>query len=544
MMQRPIEMIDPHKYVTVVPIEYPRHRQQQQQQQLQQHQLQQQFIKPPDEYRDDYPQNRNWPHTRVINSEAETIRRKQLKRSIEHKLAQKHHRNEFIQTCSKQLISAPPAFQTNPIPSKKPMKVFVYTMADVVLHMDLEDSNSTTVSELVDIILKPKNLGLPKMAKNVFTIWMKSNVLEIQLKPYHKLWTLYQKWSALEDKYCNEPDKMVVQPLLWFQRNVFFPKKEEEKIKDPKIIELLYAEAKYNVLQGRYPVEVNHCLMLAIIQCRIELGSNNLQQYNSSFFRDNKERFLPAHLYKKWSSWFRLDRKSTPHSRLAEHLKRLQITGSDRKLYQKYLECSYMLPFYGCAFFPGQIEQPVRGLMSLLNHKDVPIYVAINTEGVYILDNTENCLLLGLKYQDFSWEFAKPSEGKNSHCLPCIFLQFLVLENGTRVSKIVQVFSKQAVMMDALIACFVEDFRHKLAMNDYDDVDRTGGFEHISVADGSRIPLAHLYRSEPQSRLLNKLNKLTLATFDEDGMDVEYHRLANNFASHCIGQTGSWSFSY
>jgi len=50
---------------------------------------------------------------------------------------------------------------------------------------------------------------------------------------------------------------------------------------------------------------------------------------------------------------------------------------------------------------------------------------------------------LGLKYQDFSWEFAKPSQEDNDHCLPCIFLQFLVLENGTRVSKILQVFSKQ-----------------------------------------------------------------------------------------------------
>jgi len=38
---------------------------------------------------------------------------------------------------------------------------------------------------------------------------------------------------------------------------------------------------------------------------------------------------------------------------------------------------------------------------------------------------------------------------------------------------------------------------------------------------GSQIPLAHLYRSEPQSRLCNKLNKLTLATFDEDGMYIK-----------------------
>lgn len=33
------------------------------------------------------------------------------------------------------------------------------------------------------------------------------------------------------------------------------------------------------------------------------------------------------------------------------------------------------------------------------------------------------------------------------------------------------------------------------------------------------MPLNH-FHSEPQSRLFNKLNKLTLATFDEAGMFV------------------------
>lgn len=52
------------------------------------------------------------------------------------------------------------------------------------------------------------------------------------------------------------------------------------------------------------------------------------------------------------------------------------------------------LIFFSCAFFHGQIEQPVRGLMSLINHKDVPIYMAINTEGVYILDYVNNVILI------------------------------------------------------------------------------------------------------------------------------------------------------
>jgi len=50
-------------------------------------------------------------------------------------------------------------------------------MADIILHMDIENAYSTTVSDLVDIIIQQKYLGLSKIAKNVFMIWMKSNIL-------------------------------------------------------------------------------------------------------------------------------------------------------------------------------------------------------------------------------------------------------------------------------------------------------------------------------------------------------------------------------
>lgn len=56
--------------------------------------------------------------------------------------------------------------------------------------------------------------------------------LEIQLKPHHKLLTVFQKWCSLEDKYCIQTKKIIFkEPILSFQRNVFFPRKDEEKIK-------------------------------------------------------------------------------------------------------------------------------------------------------------------------------------------------------------------------------------------------------------------------------------------------------------------------
>lgn len=44
--------------------------------------------------------------------------------------------------------------------------------------------------------------------------------------------TVYQKWHTLEEKYCIQNKKVIFkEPILSFQRNVFFPRKEEEKIK-------------------------------------------------------------------------------------------------------------------------------------------------------------------------------------------------------------------------------------------------------------------------------------------------------------------------
>lgn len=46
--------------------------------------------------------------------------------------------------------------------------------------------------------------------------------------------------------------------------------------------------------------------------------------------------------------------------------------------------------WHRAAFFQGQIEQPVRSLTSLLTHEDIPVLVAVNSNGVYVIDDTES----------------------------------------------------------------------------------------------------------------------------------------------------------
>ncbi|GLV40191.1 Band4.1 inhibitor LRP interactor [Carabus blaptoides fortunei] len=409
----------------------------------------------------------------------------------------------------------------------------VYLMSRVALHMDIEDTASATTDVICQAIVNCDELGLNRqLAPQIFTLWMCSPLLELQLKPTHKPYDIKQCWRSLLEQYSHGTlnQKQRDEPVISFQRNIFFSQTVEEKIKDQKIIELLYEEAKYNILEGRYPCETAHYIMLGGIQARLELGPYNPQVHSTHYFREEQAKYLPVHVRKSstWT-WLPISSKNSAEVRLLEQFKRIPTSATNRKLMRKYIEFCWSLPYYGAAFFEGQIEQPVRGLTSLMTHQDIPVLVAVNARGVYVIDEIQCTLLLGLQYEELSWDHAKPSKEDDPNCLPCIFLQFVVLENGARVSKILQVFSKQATLMDKVIAGYVHQMKKKSTT---DETDRSN--EHHSVGNGDvHMPITvgpQGHSTTPVTCLSNKLSRLTLATFDEDG--------------RCIGQMGSWSFGY
>ncbi|XP_011303465.1 FERM domain-containing protein 8 [Fopius arisanus] len=407
--------------------------------------------------------------------------------------------------------------------SRQSVRIAVYLMSGVFLTMEV-DRNSTA-QQIQSIVQTEPEIGMSRLSQisgeTVFAMWMCSSQLELQLRPNHRPIDLASKWSKLVNKYGTR-EQSDEEPLLYFRRNVFLSRIDEEMIKDPKMLELLYAEARHNVLEGRYPCEGQaRYASLGALQARIELGPYNPQTHTLAYFRKHRAKFLPHH-YTSPGFLFGLGfglgivgGKGAPEARLLEQYKRIPnhsgTTPNSRKLVRKYLEFCWGLPCYGSAFFQGQIERPVRGLASWITNRDMSVLIAINTTGVYVVDDSQCSLLLGLKYSNLSWEMAKPSDENNLDCLPCLFLQFPVRENGTRVYKILQVFSKQAIMMDTLISGFAEDNRLNEDTVDAANQNRTEG--SVIMNAGS---------------FTNKLSKFTLATFDDQG--------------RCIGQMGSWSF--
>lgn len=131
------------------------------------------------------------------------------------------------------------------------VRIVVNLMTGIFL---MEVEQNATAQQILTIVQSEEGLSRIVLATTVpvFALWMCSSQLEVQLRPTHKPIELAAKWSYLVNKYSSYTEYSDdEEPLLYFRRNIFLSRAEEEQIKDIKVLELLYAEAKHNVLQGK-----------------------------------------------------------------------------------------------------------------------------------------------------------------------------------------------------------------------------------------------------------------------------------------------------
>ncbi|XP_038072362.1 putative FERM domain-containing protein FRMD8P1 isoform X2 [Patiria miniata] len=385
-------------------------------------------------------------------------------------------------------------------------------------------------------------LGLPETASEVFFLWITSPLLQLQLKSHHIPFKLCRKWHDLLDKFttATEEQKANDEPMLCYQRNAFCPKAKETQITDQKMLRLLYEEAKHNVLEGNYPCEAEDLEYLAGIMAYLENGKYDPELHPTGFLKtvkstpdhassssissqpnqvqnlDSLHRYLPACMYKGGSRWF----KNNKGFALLEQKVMTQwdqITGnvkSKRECHKLFLDFCWKLPFYGCVFFTGQIEK-ASSAISLRDTRDRPVHIGINKEAVFIIDIAKQDIILGLTFDELSWEYTEPARD-SADCLPCLWLEFDSQECGKRCSKVLQIFSRQAVMMNAMIEASVEELNKQ---------DMEGKHRKKTVMDGllrvameaSAPAFGILPVKEPKTAVCNKMDRLCLATFSEKG---------------------------
>nr|XP_019593445.1 PREDICTED: FERM domain-containing protein 8 [Rhinolophus sinicus] len=340
--------------------------------------------------------------------------------------------------------------------------VLVYLADDSVVPLAVENLPSLSAHELHRAIREV--LQLPDSALEAFALWLVSPLLEVQLKPKHQPYKLGRQWPDLLLRFTDAPDDDVAtdEPSLQFRRNVFFPKRRELQIHDEDVLRLLYEEAKGNVLAARYPCDLEDCEALGALVCRVQLGPYQPGQPTACTLREKLDSFLPAHLCKRGHRLFaalrgRAAKAGTDEQGLLNAYRKVkEVVSSDseqeaslRTHYHAYLLKCHELPFYGCAFFHGEVDKPTQGFLHRGGRK--PVTVAINLEGVHVIDHREKHVLLGLRFQELSWDHTSPEEEES-----VLWLEFDGHNEGTPVNRLLKVYSKQAELMSSLIEYCIE----------------------------------------------------------------------------------------
>lgn len=339
--------------------------------------------------------------------------------------------------------------------------VLIYLFGESAVHLTVEGLGSVTVQELGRSVREA--LNIPESAQEAFAFWLCSPLLDLQLKLRHQPYKLCRQWQDLLYRFTDASEEDISQdePYLQFRRNVFYPKSKELQIDDEVVLRLLYEEAKSNILSGRYPCDPEHWTNLGALSLALDEGTGLDSQRLTTTIREKKlSSFLPAHVAMGSGGLLstlrgRSSRQAGLEQNLLEAYRKISTSAGNSpeptQLLHQYLNTCHTLPYYGCAFFLGEIDKPVQGILQRGKRKAVNVGICL--EGVYVMDVKEKHVLLGLRFSELSWDHSYPEEEGDSHIL---WLEFDGEEDGTPVNKLLKIYSKQAELMSGFIEFCVE----------------------------------------------------------------------------------------
>uniref|UniRef100_A0ABI7WKG2 FERM domain-containing protein n=1 Tax=Felis catus TaxID=9685 RepID=A0ABI7WKG2_FELCA len=269
-------------------------------------------------------------------------------------------------------------------------KVRIYRMDGSYRSVELKHGNNTTVQQIME------GMRLSQETQQYFTIWICSENLSLQLKPYHKPLQHVRDWPEILAELTNlDPQRET--PQLFLRRDVRLPLEVEKKIEDPLAILILFDEARYNLLKGFYTAPDTKLITLASLLLQIVYGNYESKKHKQGFLNEeNLKSIVPITKLKS----------KAPHwtNRILHEYKNLSTSEGVSKemhhLQRMFLQNCWEIPTYGAAFFTGQIFTKA----SPSNHKVIPVYVGVNIKGLHLLNMETKALLISLKYGCFMWQ--------------------------------------------------------------------------------------------------------------------------------------------
>uniref|UniRef100_H2YXX8 FERM domain-containing protein 8 n=1 Tax=Ciona savignyi TaxID=51511 RepID=H2YXX8_CIOSA len=326
------------------------------------------------------------------------------------------------------------------------MDVVVYLPDNTGHQFMIPNGKQTITSQYLQLIIA--SLKLPDaLAKKCFALWLKSPLLDVQLKPQHVPFRMVKQWPMLVEKFsmASDADKAQDEPALLFRRNAFLTKEDEMLITDTAVLNLLKMEAKYNIQRGIYPCDFEDVEQLGTLLC---INSEDKKKEMPGIVKENLQTLVPDHMARVKRSF--LSRQNSIEEKV---LKSVRKVAKDETINPtiEFMKICWQLPYYGSVIFDGLVERaqsnPITSLFA--THTSLPVKVAISTSGVWVIDQEKKHVLIGLLYDEFNWEMAQPQQSDEEDSIASLFLEFDDPKSGA--NEMLQIMSKEAPMMNSMI---------------------------------------------------------------------------------------------
>lgn len=209
--------------------------------------------------------------------------------------------------------------------------------------------------------------------------------LRLQLKDDHRLIEVKTKMMSLlkrKNFICR----------FRLGRNGYLRIEEEESIKHHKLLKFLYLEAKENIRNNFYPLSNLQRVELDKIQFMLEEDAKTSTFYK--VFKQKTRTLSCRNSLKRMRNQFQLLKYARNQDGFEEK--------SKIDLYREYLQkCHQFVPCYGGFFYEGQMERSIRESILHKRFYDKKILVAINQNGLHLINLECPVSLRSLKFDFF-----------------------------------------------------------------------------------------------------------------------------------------------
>ncbi|KAK6961526.1 krev interaction trapped protein 1 [Biomphalaria glabrata] len=304
--------------------------------------------------------------------------------------------------------------------SKRPSyTVEVFLMDKSSKNLKLVSGFRTTVQQLNELLMKEFNL--PQNYWDIFTLWIGSKSLELQLKLDHEVVRELQQWNTRSvSMLTDRRNPSEEEPLLTWRRNVKVSVEKEKLLQHPKALDLLYYEARHNYINGLYPCKGKDTINFAtMILAHEHQGTTNIKSVLANLSQSQLKDLVPAAVLRTKDTNYWLNKISKTYANFKDI--------PQQQLKSQFLAGCQRLSVYGSAFFTGKIANPLT-----------QCYIGVNDIGIHMISVQTKKMIHSLDYKDISWR----------HIQEKTLLEIKILRSAHNV---IEIRTRQAGLIDHLM---------------------------------------------------------------------------------------------